>query len=270
MDMTFTIRAVQSSTVFPRFLPAAAGLTVISAMAGSPAALAQGSLFTAVPVDEANFILVSAPIGNGERSQLNIYEQRSSKRPCYAVSGNSPAIVDPLLSTFDFTGICNRYIDGNGYSLRIGGDDLGTRYRLSVVKTASDIELLAAPTRNQSRPSFVVARSGGSGSGFVQFNFEPGWKLMRRAYGKKQLGHIYIYRDSSVVESESPSAEEAPMPVIDTPKSDLLPASNSTKTRSSTLLLRKPSSAQVDRTSSYDAVADSSDNQGWDWDEWDE
>ena len=93
---------------------------------------------------------------------------------------------------------------------------------------------------------------------------------MRRAYGKKQLGHIYIYRDSSVVESESPSAEESPVPVIDTPKSDLLPASNSTKTRSSTLLLRKPSSAQVDRTSSYDAVADSSDNQGWDWDAWDE
>ena len=35
-----------------------------------------------------------------------------------------------MLATFDFTGICNRYIDGNGYSLRIGGDDLGTRYRL--------------------------------------------------------------------------------------------------------------------------------------------
>ena len=28
-------------------------------------------------------------------------------------------MVDPLLASFDFTGICNRYIDGNGYSLRI-------------------------------------------------------------------------------------------------------------------------------------------------------
>ena len=54
------------------------------------------------------------------------------------------------LSTFDFTGICNRYIDGNGYSLRIGGDDLGTRYRLTVVKTGQDVELLAAPTRDPS------------------------------------------------------------------------------------------------------------------------
>jgi hypothetical protein len=61
------------------------------------------------------------------------------------VSGGVPAAVDPLLSSFDFTGVCNRYIDGNGYSLRLGGDDLGTRYRLTVVKTGSDIELLAAP-----------------------------------------------------------------------------------------------------------------------------
>ena len=38
-------------------------------------------------------------------------------------------MVDPLLSTFDFTGIWPLH-RGNGSSLRIGGDDLGTRYRL--------------------------------------------------------------------------------------------------------------------------------------------
>ena len=96
---------------------------------------AQGSVFTAADVDESQFVMVSAPIGKGESSQLNIYEQRTSARPCFAVSGASPAVVDPLLASFDFTGICNRYIDGNGYSLRIGGDDLGTRYSLSVVKS---------------------------------------------------------------------------------------------------------------------------------------
>ena len=95
-----------------RLLPAAAGLALW--MSSVPSAQAQGSLFTAVPVDVSKFILVSAPIGSGERSQLNIYEQRSDKRPCFAVSGSSPAVVDPLLSRFDFTGICNRYIDGNG------------------------------------------------------------------------------------------------------------------------------------------------------------
>ena len=158
-------------------------------------AKAQGSVFTAADVDESQFVMVSAPIGKGESSQLNIYEQRTSARPCFAVSGASPAVVDPLLASFDFTGICNRYIDGNGYSLRIGGDDLGTRYRLSVVKTGSDIELLAVPTRDPSRLTMVVARSGGPGNGFLKLNLEPGWKLMRRQYGKRTLGHLYVYRD---------------------------------------------------------------------------
>ena len=168
--------------VLARFLPAA-GLSLLSLVAGVPSSFAQGSLFNAIPVDQSKFILVSAPIGSGERSQLNIYEQRSSKRPCFATSGSAPAVVDPLLSKFDFTGIGKRYIDGNGYSLRIGGDDLGTRYRLSVVNTGSDIELLATPTRDSSLPTFVVARAGGSASGFIQLTFEPGWTLKRRAYG---------------------------------------------------------------------------------------
>ena len=178
---------------------AAAGLAL--AATSAPAALAQGSLFTAVPVELGNFVLVSAPIGQGERSQLNIYEQRTTKRPCFAVGAGSPAMVDPLLSKFDFTGVCNRYIDGNGYSLRIGGDDLGTRYRLSVVNTGRDIELLATPTRNPSQPTLLVARAGGAASGFVQLKLEPGWTLKRRAYGKKSLGHLYVYRDSAPAES---------------------------------------------------------------------
>ena len=182
--------------VLARFLPAA-GLSLLSLVAGVPSSFAQGSLFNAIPVDQSKFILVAAPIGAGERSQLNIYEQRSEKRPCYSTGTGSPAVVDPLLSTFDFTGICNRYIDGNGYSLRIGGDDLGTRYRLVVVKTTNDIELLATPTRDRSQKSYLVARSGGNASGFLKLNFEPGWSLMRRAYGKKALGHIYLYREST-------------------------------------------------------------------------
>ena len=165
---------------------------------------AQGSVFTAADVDESQFVMVSAPIGKGESSQLNIYEQRTSARPCFAVSGASPAVVDPLLASFDFTGICNRYIDGNGYSLRIGGDDLGTRYRLSVVKTGSDVELLAVPTRDPSRPTMVVARSGGPGNGFIKLNLEPGWKLMRRQYGKRTLGHLYVYRDGMPGSPDAP------------------------------------------------------------------
>lgn len=197
-----------------RLLTAAAGLSVSSVLVTVPPSLAQGSLFTTVSVDPTKFILVAAPIGSGERSQLNIYEQRSEKRPCFAVGTGTPAPVDPLLSTFDFTGICNRYIDGNGYSLRIGGDDLGTRYRLTVVKTGQDVELLAAPTRDPSQPTMIVARAGGPGSGFLRLNLEPGWGLMRRAYGTKSLGHIYVYRESTTPQAptvDGAAAEEAPL-----------------------------------------------------------
>ena len=142
---------------------AAAALSVFGATVATgltSTVRAQGSLFTTAEVDETKFVLVAAPIGSGERSQLNIYEQRTTARPCYAVTGSAPAVVDPLLATFDFTGICNRYIDGNGYSLRIGGDDLGTRYRLSVIKSAKDVQLMAVPTRNPSEPTLLVARAG--------------------------------------------------------------------------------------------------------------
>jgi len=193
---------------------AATGATLVSGLTRPVSA--QGSLFTASPVEQSNFILVAAPIGNGESSQLNIYEQRTNKRPCFAVTGAAPAIVDPLLATFDFTGICNRYIDGNGYSLRIGGDDFGTRYRLSVVKSNRDVELLAIPTRDPSRPTLVVARAGGSGAGFLQLTLEPGWTLMRRQYGKRSLGHLYVFRDtwpgSEPAVAPEPAAEQAPEP----------------------------------------------------------
>jgi len=205
--------AIIYTVVMVRSFPFSAALALIGTTAitvGAPSVMAQGSLFTAAPVDQSRFIVVAAPIGKGERSQLNIYEQRSSKRDCFAVSGSSPAVVDPLLATFDFTGICNRYIDGNGYSLRIGADDLGTRYRLSVVKVDGDVHLLAAPTGNPSDPRLVVAKTGGSGSGYLQLQMEPGWQLMRRQYGEKTLGHLYVYRDSwpgSSVESTQDETE---------------------------------------------------------------
>ena len=86
---------------------------------------AQGSLFTTAEVDETKFVMVAAPIGSGSSSQLNIYEQRTNARPCFEMSGSAPAIVNPMLATFDFTGICNRYIDGNGYSKGFGKKSKG-------------------------------------------------------------------------------------------------------------------------------------------------
>ena len=164
------------------------------------------SLFATSELDQSKFVLVSAPIGDGSRAQLNIYEQRSAVRPCFALEGSRPAVVNPLLATFDFTGICNRYIDANGYSVRVGGTDLATVYRLSVVRQPGENQLLAIPTKAGAGPEMVVARTGGSGSGFLLLVPEPGWKLMRRSFGGRPLGHVYLYREAWPEGGSSPAA----------------------------------------------------------------
>jgi len=171
-------------------------LPVLLGLGAFGPAEAQAALFNALELDQSKFVLVAAPIGDGLRAQLNIYEQVSDRRPCFSTSGSSPARVEPLLGSFDFTGICSRYLDANGYSLRVGGSDLGTVYRLSVVRQGSDNILLAAPGRNQGGPEMVVARTQGHSDGFLQLVPELGWRLMRRQFGTRALGHVYLYRDT--------------------------------------------------------------------------
>ncbi|MFM2080815.1 MAG: hypothetical protein RLZZ124_492 [Cyanobacteriota bacterium] len=190
-----------------------------------PPARAQ-SLFGAAELDQGRFVIVAAPIGDGSRAQLNIYEQRSDARPCFAVQAGNPAQVNPLLATFDFTGICNRYIDANGYSLRIGGSDLATVYRLSVLRQGGDNLLLAIPTRAGAGPEMLVARSGGHADGFLLLVPEPGWKLMRRTFGGRALGHVYLHRETwpeGVVVAPGPGAGSAPAPAA-APTPALVPA----------------------------------------------
>jgi hypothetical protein len=175
-----------------------------------PGAASAQALFQAGELEQSRFVLVAAPIGKGERSQLNIYEQIRPTRPCFAVGEGRPAAVDPLLATFDFTGICGRYIDANGYSLRVGGSDLATSYRLMVSRSGNDTLLLAIPTRG-SGPEMVVARTGGNASGFMKLHFEPGWSLKRRQFGGRALGHVYVYSDS-FPGATAPAGAPAPAP----------------------------------------------------------
>jgi len=177
-----------------RSLPLAACAAVLSASSVSPAMAS--ALFQAVDLSQDRFVLVAAPIGDGTRAQLNIYEQLKPTRPCFAVAPGAPAAVEPMLATFDFSGICSRFIDANGYSVRVGGDDLAASYRLTVVRQSGDNVLLAVPTKAGAGPEMVVARTQGPGTGFLQLVFEPGWQLKRRAYGGRALGHVYLYREA--------------------------------------------------------------------------
>ena len=179
-----------------------AGLAALTVLAtsltiASPAPVRASALFAAAEVDQQRFLLVAAPIGSkGEKAQLNIYEQLKPVLPCFEVGAWTPAPVNPLLATFDFTGICNRYIDANGYSVRVGGQDLATSYRLMVTRSGGDMLLLAFPTKAGAGPEMVVARTRGSAPGFLKLEMEPGWRLMRRQFGGRNLGHLYVYTDS--------------------------------------------------------------------------
>ena len=173
--------------------------------------LAQG-FFDAGQLVQERFVLVAAPIGTSDRYQLNIYEQVSDRRPCFAYGTSLPTAVNPLLATFDFTGICNRYIDANGYSLRIGGTDLASQYRLTVRNDAGGTLLIAAPAKEGAGPEMLVARSGGPISGFHRLQFEPGWMLMRRQFKGRRLGHVYIYRELMPGAAGQPAPATSPVP----------------------------------------------------------
>ena len=103
-------------------LTALATTLVASFGAMAPAA---ASLFDQTEVRQDDFIAIASPVGQTGNHQLLIVEQVSDSRDCWSESGSSPTLVEPLLLNFNFSGICGRSTDSNGYSIRAGGEDLG-------------------------------------------------------------------------------------------------------------------------------------------------
>lgn len=192
-----------------------------------PAGASAGQLFDAIAVPQERFVIVAVPIGSsGTKAQLQIYEQIDpSKRACFEVASGTPAAVAPLLGTFDFTGICRRYIDSQGYSARVGNEDLGSGYRFVVRKVGDDNLLMATPAGGSSaKPEMLVGRTNGTAAPttFLAFTLEPGWQVMRRAYGGRPLGHVYLHRstwpgDAQATAPDATGAKEAAAAATATP-----------------------------------------------------
>ena len=191
---------------------------VALAAAFAPHGAGAQSMFAAADLDPQLFVVVASPVGSTSRYQLNIYEQVKSTKPCFAIGAGKPAAVNPLLATFDFTGICSRYIDANGYSVRVGPSDLAGAYRLLVRSEAGDTLLIALPTKTGAGPEMVVARAGGAASGFHKLDLEPGWRLMRRQFRGRNLGHVYLFNETWPG-AASPDSATAPLPAAGTPAS---------------------------------------------------
>ncbi|HEY9648310.1 MAG TPA: DUF3747 domain-containing protein [Chroococcidiopsis sp.] len=174
--------------------------------------------FQQAEVDPSKFITIAVPMATPPRNswapthQLLILEQVSNARPCWQISQSSiPTVVEPLLLNFDFTGICSRSLDSNGYSVRVGGQDLAEDYSLRIVRRDNDLVLVAAG-RGINAPQFPIGHTYGVPNGSVAIYLDPGWRLTRRVYNGRATGHIYLTNDQplSVVMSAPPPTQSPP------------------------------------------------------------
>jgi hypothetical protein len=169
-------------------------LLALSAAIAAPAWAA--SVFTSQPLDQSRFAVLAQPVGKSDWKLL-VLEQIKPEPLCW--EKRSDGLIDPALNRFDFSGICSRYIDSNGYSLRVGDEDLASRYRLRLEQQGNAVTLLAM---TPSQPTELLVGRGTLSQrdreAFVAIELEPGWSLERRAYGRQTLSHVYFANGTSL------------------------------------------------------------------------
>ena len=176
-----------------------------AALAGSAIASTSGALaqsYGQQPIAEDRAVAIAEPVSNGRFYRLLILEQLSDSRDCFAERAGTPTVVEPLLLNFDFTGICGRSSDSNGYSINIGGEDLSRRYRLQVTRRGDQLVLVALPGalpgRGGDLPVLEIGRSNGVANDFVKLTLDPGWQMSRRTLNGSAQGHIYLSNAESL------------------------------------------------------------------------
>jgi hypothetical protein len=155
----------------------------------SPWAEAAG-LFNSKPLDASSFAVLARPLGRSDWNLL-VLEQIKPQPRCW--QERPDGLIDPALNRFNFTGICSRYLDSNGYSLRIGDQDLASRYRLQLRQSGAELRLEASTPSDAT--VLVVGRAQvplREKDGFVALTLEPGWDLQRRSFNAQTLNHVYF------------------------------------------------------------------------------
>ena len=184
-------RRCQPGTYLARILP-----LVIGAAALLPTLIPPGQpvraegVFGSRPLDGRRFAILARPVAREDWTLLVLEQVQPSPR-CW--EERTDGLVDPSLNRFDFSGICSRYLDSNGYSLRIGDQDLDSRHRLRLRQNGQSLELQAFSPLMAAE--LVVARGAvprRDRDGFVALTLEPGWQLQRRTYGSQTLSHVYF------------------------------------------------------------------------------
>jgi len=171
------------------------------------------NLFNSRPLDASNFAVLARPLGRSDWNLLVLEQIRPQPR-CW--EERPDGLIDPALNRFNFTGICSRYLDSNGYSLRVGDQDLANRYRLQLRQSGNELQLQASTPSDST--TLVVARAQvplRDRDGFVALKLEPGWDLQRRTFGEQTLSHLYFANAAplpQLLATASGNAQPAPRP----------------------------------------------------------
>ena len=183
------------------------------ALAAAAAAPAWAGVFNSQPLEQERFAVLAQPVGKNDWKLL-VLEQIKPDPLCW--EQRSDGLIDPALNRFDFSGICSRYLDSNGYSLRVADQDLASRYRLRLEQQGQSVALLAM---SPSQPAELVVGRGPlpkrDREAFVQLKLEPGWSLERRTYGSQTLSHVYFANGtplSQLIAKASRNSATASMP----------------------------------------------------------
>ena len=186
------------------------------------------SLFDSKPLNQEQFAILARAVGR-DSWKLLVLEQIKSRPLCW--KDQADGLVEPSLNSFDFTGICSRYLDSNGYSLRTAGEDTQKSVRLRLRQGQRGLELQALdPNRST---AVVVARARQARrnkDAFVKLKLEPGWQLERRAYQGRTLSHVYFANSESLNQlrakaSNRPSRSVRMATVVQAPRAPRSPSS---------------------------------------------
>ncbi|MEM6835690.1 MAG: DUF3747 domain-containing protein [Cyanobacteria bacterium P01_C01_bin.120] len=178
---------------------------------------ARTTTFGAAELDQNSFLSVAIPAGSLVPYKLWLIRENQPGANCWGLSGNGPTIVDPVWR--NNVGPCGTTSDTNGYSIRVGGEELRTRYVLTVQESNGELLLLGKPLIGK---PFVIGRTGGvSTQGFMQIQLEPGWRITQRTFDGQRLSHFYYTNDltlaqlldgEEIVTGPTPTPDPRPQP----------------------------------------------------------
>lgn len=150
--------------------------------------------FGNTPINQNDFLVVAVPGAAAQPYKLFIVEQIGSDPACWSIPspGSEPTQVDPLWTTFDYSGVCRLQRDSNGYAVWAAGD-VGPGGIFELNQRDGEL-LLQYRTSITGRDRFTIGRTNGiAPNGYTQIDLEPGWTLTKRTYEGQIVGSNLVY-----------------------------------------------------------------------------